>query len=115
MLPLLDDPSAAVVREAAKTLVENAHRVPVEALAARTAPERSYLQRSHALRISDSCGFAVPVMEYREERSLHADFFNRKTDEEFNTYCEGKEHIATSIDGLPALPLPLPPLPHSEQ
>ncbi|MET8972412.1 pyridoxamine 5'-phosphate oxidase family protein [Streptomyces hydrogenans] len=69
----------------------------------------------HARRISDSCGFAVPLMEYREERSLHADFFNRKTDEEFNTYCEGKEHIATSIDGLPALPLPLPPLPHSAQ
>ncbi|MFB7427103.1 hypothetical protein ACFC0K_27810 [Streptomyces hydrogenans] len=51
VLPLLDDPSAAVVREAAKTLVENAHRVPVEALAARTAPDRSYLQRSHALRV----------------------------------------------------------------
>ncbi|MFE9042108.1 hypothetical protein ACFYOG_14445 [Streptomyces sp. NPDC007818] len=50
-LPLLDDPSAAVVREAGKTLVENAHRVPTEALAARTAPERSYLQRSHALRV----------------------------------------------------------------
>ncbi|MFF9344166.1 hypothetical protein ACF1CG_30990 [Streptomyces sp. NPDC014773] len=51
VLPLLDDPSAAVVRETGKTLVENAHRVPVEALAARTAPGRSYLQRSHALRV----------------------------------------------------------------
>ncbi|MFB7360787.1 hypothetical protein [Streptomyces hydrogenans] len=50
-LPLLDDPSAAVVREAGKTLVEHAHRVPAEALAARTAPGRSYLQRSHALRV----------------------------------------------------------------
>ncbi|GGY49122.1 pyridoxamine 5'-phosphate oxidase family protein [Streptomyces omiyaensis] len=68
----------------------------------------------HARRVSDSCGFAVPLMEYREERTLHADFFNRKTEEEFNTYCEGKEHIADSIDGLPALPLPLPPLPPAE-
>lgn len=61
--------------------------------------------------IRDACGFAVPLMEYREERTLHAEYFNRKTDEEFNAYCEGKEHIAHSLDGLPALPLPLPPLP----
>ncbi|MCW2506250.1 MAG: hypothetical protein JWO79_4534 [Actinomycetia bacterium] len=64
-----------------------------------------------AHRISDSCGYAVPVMEYREDRSLHADFFGRKTDEEFSAYCERKDHIATSLDGLPALPLPLPPRP----
>ncbi|NYI03590.1 pyridoxamine 5'-phosphate oxidase family protein [Allostreptomyces psammosilenae] len=61
-----------------------------------------------AERISDSCGFAVPLMEYQEDRTLHSDFFGRKTDEEFSAYCEGKEHVATSIDGLPALPLPLP-------
>ncbi|WP_405011767.1 pyridoxamine 5'-phosphate oxidase family protein [Kitasatospora sp. NBC_01539] len=63
----------------------------------------------HADRISDSCGFAVPFMDYRSERSLHADYFARKSDEEFSAYCEGKDHVATSIDGLPALPLPLPP------
>ncbi|MEU6930020.1 pyridoxamine 5'-phosphate oxidase family protein [Streptomyces sp. NPDC046385] len=67
----------------------------------------------HARRVSDSCGFAVPRMEYQEDRQLHAEYFNRKTDEEFNTYCEGKEYIATSLDGLPALELPLPPLPRS--
>ena len=61
-----------------------------------------------AHRISDSCGYAVPFMEYREDRTLHADFFARKTDEEFSAYCEKKDHIATSLDGLPALPLPLP-------
>ncbi|MFH8580116.1 pyridoxamine 5'-phosphate oxidase family protein [Streptomyces zaomyceticus] len=65
----------------------------------------------HARRVSDACGFAVPLMEYQEERTLHAEYFNRKTDEEFNTYCEGKDHIADSLDGLPALPLPLPPQP----
>ncbi len=62
-------------------------------------------------RVSDSCGFAVPFMDYREDRALHADFFGRKTDEEFAVYCEGKDHVAVSIDGLPALPLPLPPRP----
>jgi Pyridoxamine 5'-phosphate oxidase len=58
--------------------------------------------------ISDTCGFAVPFMEYQGERSLHADFFGRKTDEEFAAYCASKPHNAASIDGLPALPLPLP-------
>jgi hypothetical protein len=62
-----------------------------------------------AERVSDSCGFAVPFMDYRAERELHAQYFDRKTDEEFGAYCEGKDHVGSSIDGLPALPLPLPP------
>jgi hypothetical protein len=61
-----------------------------------------------AERISDSCGFAVPFMDYRGDRTLHADHFSRKTDDEFAAYCESKRHNETSIDGLPALPLPLP-------
>ena len=39
---------------------------------------------------------------------LHADYFGRKTDEQFAEYCASKPHNARSIDGLPALPLPLP-------
>ncbi|MFF2186635.1 pyridoxamine 5'-phosphate oxidase family protein [Streptomyces sp. NPDC058155] len=61
-----------------------------------------------AVRISDSCGFAVPFMDYREERTQHAEHFGRKTDEEFAAYCEKKEYVGVSLDGLPALPLPLP-------
>ncbi|MQS17719.1 pyridoxamine 5'-phosphate oxidase family protein [Streptomyces kaniharaensis] len=64
-----------------------------------------------AERVSDSCGFAVPLMDYRADRDLHAQYFGRKSDEEFNTYCEGKPYVGTSIDGLPALPLPLPARP----
>ncbi|MEE6309995.1 pyridoxamine 5'-phosphate oxidase family protein [Plantactinospora veratri] len=64
-----------------------------------------------ARRISDSCGYSIPFMDYREERTLHADYFGRKTDEEFAAYCERKDHVGSSIDDLPALPLPLPPLP----
>ena len=62
-----------------------------------------------AERITDTCGYAVPFMDYREDRDLHARYFGRKTDEEFAEYCATKEFNATSIDGLPALPLPLPP------
>lgn len=62
-----------------------------------------------ARRISDSCGFAVPFMDYREDRPLHTRHFGRKTEEDFAAYCEGKEHVGASLDGLPGLPLPLPP------
>ena len=64
-----------------------------------------------AQRISDTCGYSIPFMDYREERTLHSDYFGRKTDEEFAAYCERKDHVGVSLDGLPALPLPLPPLP----
>lgn len=61
-----------------------------------------------AERISDTCGFAVPFMDYQGERDLHPGYFGRKTDEQFAAYCASKPHNAASIDGLPALPLPLP-------
>ena len=61
-----------------------------------------------AHRISDTCGYAVPFMDYVEDRDLHARHFGRKTDEEFAAYCERKEYNPVSIDGLPALPMPLP-------
>jgi hypothetical protein len=62
-----------------------------------------------ARRISDTCGYAVPIMDYREDRDLHARHFGRKTEAQFAAYCEAKEFNPVSIDGLPALPLPLPP------
>ncbi|OLR94265.1 pyridoxamine 5'-phosphate oxidase family protein [Actinokineospora bangkokensis] len=62
-------------------------------------------------RISGTCGFAVPFMDYREERTLHAEYFERKSDEEFRAYCEAKPNVPTSLDGLPALPVPVPPRP----
>lgn len=64
-----------------------------------------------ATMVSDSCGYAVPFMDYREERTLHSEHFGRKTEEEFGAYCERKPHNRTSIDGLPAVPLPLPTRP----
>ncbi|MEU3567664.1 pyridoxamine 5'-phosphate oxidase family protein [Kitasatospora sp. NPDC036755] len=64
-----------------------------------------------AERVSDSCGYAVPFMDYRADRDLHARYFDRKDEEEFGAYCERKPLVGTSIDGLPAVPLPLPPRP----
>jgi len=59
--------------------------------------------------ITDTCGYAVPVMDFVQERSLLRQFLGRKTDEEFAGYCDSKPHNQVSLDGLPALPLPLPP------
>jgi hypothetical protein len=61
--------------------------------------------------IRDTCGYAVPFMTYDEDRDLHAKRFAREDDESLGAYFEKKDHVAVSIDGLPGLPLPLPPTP----
>ncbi|ULR49399.1 pyridoxamine 5'-phosphate oxidase family protein [Streptomyces deccanensis] len=59
--------------------------------------------------IRDSCGYAVPFMAYEEERDLHGRRFAREDDDSLSAYFSSKDQIATSMDGLPGLPLPLPP------
>ncbi|MFD5164048.1 pyridoxamine 5'-phosphate oxidase family protein [Streptomyces hawaiiensis] len=59
--------------------------------------------------VRDTCGYAVPFMAYEEDRDLHAKRFAREDDASLSAYFGKKEHIATSLDGLPGLPLPLPP------
>ncbi|KNE83983.1 MULTISPECIES: pyridoxamine 5'-phosphate oxidase family protein [Streptomyces] len=59
--------------------------------------------------IRDTCGYAVPFMSYEGDRDLHRKRFEREDDASLARYFEKKEHIAASIDGLPGLPLPLPP------
>jgi hypothetical protein len=61
--------------------------------------------------IRDTCGYAVPFMTYEADRDLHGRRFAREDDASLSAYFAGKEHVATSIDGLPGLPLPLPPTP----
>ncbi|MEU6385269.1 pyridoxamine 5'-phosphate oxidase family protein [Streptomyces bauhiniae] len=63
----------------------------------------------HAELVRDSCGYAVPRMAYEEDRDSHRRRFVREDDASLSAYFTSKEHIATSIDGLPGLPLPLPP------
>lgn len=64
--------------------------------------------------VRDTCGYAVPFMDYVDDRPLHASRFARETDESLDAYFHKKEHVETSIDGLPGLPLPLPPLPRTD-
>ena len=65
----------------------------------------------HADLIRDTCGYAVPLMTYDDDRDLHAKRFSREDDATLSSYFEKKEFIATSLDGLPGLPLPLPSTP----
>ena len=51
--------------------------------------------------MSDSCGFAVPQMEYVGDRTLLTQWAKRRTDDDLVAYRARKN--ATSIDGLPAL------------
>ncbi|MBP0932323.1 MULTISPECIES: pyridoxamine 5'-phosphate oxidase family protein [Streptomyces] len=59
--------------------------------------------------VRDSCGYGVPFMSYDEDRDLHGKRFARENDASLSAYFSKKDHIAQSIDGLPGLPLPLPP------
>lgn len=66
-----------------------------------------------AEKMRDTCGYAVPLMTYDGDRPLHAARFARESDESLDRYFQRKEYVTTSIDGLPGLPLPLPPLPRA--
>ncbi|MWA09913.1 pyridoxamine 5'-phosphate oxidase family protein [Streptomyces sp. BA2] len=58
--------------------------------------------------VRDTCGYGVPFMSYDEDRDLHARRFAREDDASLSEYFT-KRQIARSIDGLPGVPLPLPP------
>jgi hypothetical protein len=74
-----------------------------EELMARFPPQpgaRSVIRIS-VERISDSCGYGVPLMAYTGERGQLADWVNHKTEEQLAEYLATKN--AHSIDGLPGL------------
>jgi hypothetical protein len=75
-------------------------------LRARFGKDREIGQRSIVVvdveRVSDSCGFAVPLMDLREDRDVLDRSQQRRDDAYFETYW--RERNARSIDGLPALP-----------
>jgi hypothetical protein len=59
----------------------------------------------HVTRVSDSCGYGVPLMAYEGERPHHA----KSSAKRVRTLGEGydafvRERNAESIDGLPAMP-----------
>ena len=52
-------------------------------------------------RTSTACGYAVPFMDYVEDRDRLAEHWSSKSDDELDEYWANKN--ATSIDGLPAV------------
>jgi hypothetical protein len=54
-------------------------------------------------RISDSCGFGVPLMHYERDRTQLVDWSTKRGDEGVERYK--RDRNAVSIDGLPALRL----------
>jgi hypothetical protein len=55
-------------------------------------------------RISDSCGYGVPLMEFRDDRPTLRQWAESRGPEKLVAYRAEKN--ATSLDGLPGLPMP---------
>jgi len=77
-----------------------------DGLSAKFATDRIEGVRSvvvvQAERISDSCGYGVPLMDFRQHRHQMSEWAARKGDEGIRLYWE--EANSTSLDGLPGLP-----------
>jgi hypothetical protein len=74
-------------------------------LAQFTAPERHGLRsiiEIEVTRISDSCGYAVPMFDHVEDRALLRSWAANKDDEQLTRYADQKN--AHSIDQLAGLP-----------
>lgn len=54
-------------------------------------------------RIADSCGYGVPLMEYVDDRPQRRAWLDKKGADGVRDYV--REKNATSIDGLPAVPI----------
>lgn len=52
-------------------------------------------------RISDSCGYSVPLMDYREDRTRLTEWADQRSKEELIAYRAEKN--AVSVDGLPSI------------
>ncbi|MGW9347622.1 pyridoxamine 5'-phosphate oxidase family protein [Nocardiopsis flavescens] len=75
-------------------------------LRARFSKERTLGQRAVIVvdvhRVSDSCGYSLPLMDLRGDRDLLDRHHGRRDPEYFDEYRRTRN--ATGIDGLPALP-----------
>ena len=85
-------------------VIEPAH-AEFDSLAARfpAHPGLRAIIRVHCTRISDSCGFGVPIYEYRGQRSQLVDWADRQGPERLIEYQRQKN--SRSIDGLPGVNL----------
>ena len=55
----------------------------------------------HVERIIDSCGFGVPLYDFRQERDSLANYYGAKSDDEISAYRTQRN--SKSLDGLPGL------------
>jgi hypothetical protein len=55
-------------------------------------------------RIVDSCGYGVPLYEFKEDRESLANYYGNKTEQEIADYRQSRN--TTSLDGLPGLTFP---------
>ena len=76
-----------------------------EELARRFTTERTEGARAiivvSAQRVSDSCGYGVPLMDFRAQRTQMTEWADRKGDDGVRQYWESTNSV--SLDGLPAL------------
>jgi hypothetical protein len=54
-------------------------------------------------RISDSCGYSLPLMDFREDRDILDKSQERRDEDYFQEYQ--RKHNTVSIDGLPGVPV----------
>jgi hypothetical protein len=78
----------------------NAEFGPYASLFSEVIGIRSFI-RIHLTRISDSCGYGVPLYDFREHRSQLVRWTKRQSEEELGAYR--REHNLLSIDGLPGI------------
>jgi hypothetical protein len=64
-------------------------------------PNTRSIVRVRVDRIADSCGYGVPLMEHREDRTQLEDWASRKTADELVDYQ--LENNLESLDGLPGV------------
>jgi hypothetical protein len=62
-------------------------------------PGQRHIIRLHIDSVQTSCGYAVPLLEFKEERKLLSDWADKKGPEGMQQYR--REKNARSIDGLP--------------
>lgn len=72
----------------------------LESLFSKIVGIRSFI-RIHLTRISDSCGYGVPLYDFREHRSQLRQWAERQGEEKVAAYR--REYNLRSIDGLPGI------------
>lgn len=95
--------SPRIVRLHGRARVVDATDPEFAALAARFAPQPAAraVVRIEVTRISDSCGYGVPLYEFRAHRTETANYVRKASDRVLKNYL--RDHNLQSLDGLPAL------------